>query len=235
MGARGIAFFDVDKTLLGANSATLWLKREFAAGHITTWQAMRAGFWVVLYELGLARMEDVLHDAIATLEGRNEREVIDATLEFYRSVVAATIQPAGRAAVERHKAAGDLCFLLTSSSNYLSAPIADELKVDGFLANRFAVENGVFTGLAVLPLCYGPGKVDHARVVADKLGIDLKECAFYTDSVSDLPMLEVVGRPVAVDPDPRLRRIAAKRGWPIEYWRQTQKQLPPPTTPTTTR
>lgn len=232
MAARGIAFFDVDKTLLGANSATLWLRREWRAGNLSPFQVARASFWVLLYELGLARMEDVLHDAIATLKGRNEREVIEATLAFYREAVVQTIQPAGRAAVQKHKDAGELIFLLTSSSNYLSAPIADELQVDGFLANRFAVENGHFTGLAVLPLCYGPGKVEHARVVADKLGIALSECAFYTDSVSDLPMLEVVGRPVAVDPDPRLRRIAHKRGWTVESWREakhaSQKALPPP-------
>jgi phosphoserine phosphatase len=68
-------------------------------------------------------------------------------------------------------------------------------------------------------LCFGKGKVEHARVVADKLGISLADCSFYTDSASDLPMLEAVGRPVVVDPDPRLRRIAARRGWPIQSWR----------------
>lgn len=227
--ATGIAFFDVDKTLLSVNSATLWLKREFKAGSITPWQTARAAFWVFLYELGLARMEDVLHDAIATLKGKNERDVIDRTLEFYKEAVAATIQPAARAAVQKHKDQGELIFLLTSSSNYLSAPIADELQVDGFLANRFGVEGGVFTGLAELPLCYGAGKVEHARAVADKLRIALSECAFYTDSVSDLPMLEQVGRPVVVDPDPRLRRIARKRGWPIEHWKASAKLLPPRT------
>ncbi len=227
----GIAFFDVDKTLLGVNSASLWVKREIKAGNVSLWQGVRAGFWVALYELGLARMEDVLIEAVATLAGKTERDVIDRTLAFYREAVRQTILPAGRAAVQRHKDAGDLVFLLTASSNYLSAPLADELKIDGFLANRFAVDAGIFTGLAELPLCYGPGKVAHAQVIADKLRIDLKDCAFYTDSVSDLPMLEAVGRPVAVDPDPRLRRIARKRGWPIESWRRPTKLLPSPTSP----
>ena len=224
-----IAFFDVDKTLLSVNSASLWVRREFAAGNITRMQAVKAGFWVTLYHLGFARMDDVLTEAVATLKGRVEREVIEHTLAFYRDDVRHTIQPAARAAVQRHKDQGDLVFLLTSSSAYLSAPIADELQIDGFLANRFVVDSGLFTGIAVLPLCFGAGKVLHAQVIAEKLNIALKECAFYTDSVSDLPMLEAVGTPVVVDPDPRLRRIARRRGWPIEAWRQPIKALPPKT------
>ncbi|MDP2339473.1 MAG: HAD family hydrolase [Deltaproteobacteria bacterium] len=220
-----IAFFDVDKTVLAVNSASLWVRRELAAGNITRLQALKAGFWVTLYHLGFARMDDVLTEAVTTLKGRVERDVIERTLAFYRDDVQHTIQPAARAAVLRHKERGDLVFLLTSSSNYLSAPIADELKADGFLANRFVVDAGRFTGLAHMPLCFGKGKVAHAQVVAEKLRIDLKECAFYTDSVSDLPMLEAVGVPVAVDPDPRLRRIARRRGWAIEAWRQPIKAL----------
>ncbi len=224
MGA--IAFFDVDKTLLSVNSASLWVRRELAAGNLSRLQALRAGFWVTLYHLGFARMDDVLNEAVATLKGRVEREVIEHTLAFYRADVKHTIQPAARAAIQRHKERGDLVFLLTSSSNYLSAPLADELQIDGFLANRFVVDGGRFTGLAVQPLCFGAGKVQHAQVVAEKLKIKLKECSFYTDSASDLPMLEAVGVPVAVDPDPRLRRIARRRGWAIEAWRQPVKALP---------
>jgi HAD superfamily hydrolase (TIGR01490 family) len=222
----GIAFFDVDKTILSVNSATLWVKRELRAGTITRWQALRAGLWLGLYHLGFARMDAVLVEAVRGLKGRRERDIIDHTMEFFRAEVQRTIQPAARAAIAKHKEAGDLIFLLTSSSNYLCAPLGDDLKIDGFLANRFDVEGGVFTGEPVWPLCFGKGKVEHARVVADKLRITLADCAFYTDSASDLPMLEAVGRPVVVDPDPRLRRIAARRGWPIEEWRKQTPLLP---------
>jgi HAD superfamily hydrolase (TIGR01490 family) len=222
----GIAFFDVDKTILSVNSATLWVQRELRAGTITRWQALRAGLWLGLYHLGFARLDAVLVEAVRGLKGRRERDIIDHTMEFFRAEVQRTIQPAARAAIAKHKEAGDLIFLLTSSSNYLCAPLGDDLKIDGFLANRFDVEGGVFTGEPVWPLCFGPGKVEHARVVADKLRITLHDCAFYTDSASDLPMLEAVGRPVVVDPDPRLRRIAARRGWPIEEWRKHTPLLP---------
>lgn len=214
----GIAFFDVDKTLLAVNSATLWVRRELRVGNISRVDALRASFWVGLYGLGFIEADDVIRAAIRTLRGKRERDVLDRTLEFWDEEVRPTLRPGARAAVQRHKEAGELTFLLTSSTNYMSAPIADELKVDGFLANRFVVEDGVFTGAAHEPVCYGRGKVAHARGCAEKLNIELRECAFYTDSASDLPMLEVVGRPVVVDPDPRLRRIARKRGWPVEDW-----------------
>ena len=213
-----IAFFDVDKTLLAVNSATLWVRRELKNRNITRWQAARASFWVGLYGLGLIQADDVIRVAIKSLRGKAERDVIDRTLEFWHAEVASTIRPGARDAVKRHKDAGDLCFLLTSSSNYLSAPIADALALDGFLANRFVVEGGVFTGDPIEPVCYGAGKVAHAMGIAAKLNVDLAACAFYTDSVSDLPMLEAVGRPVVVAPDPRLRRIAKKRAWPVEDW-----------------
>jgi HAD superfamily hydrolase (TIGR01490 family) len=214
----GIAFFDVDKTLLAVNSATLWVKKELANGHITRMQAARASFWVGLYGLGLIHADDVIRVAIKSLKGKRERDVIDRTLEFWRDDVAATIRPGAQGAVKRHKDAGEMCFILTSSSNYLSAPIADVLGLDGFLANRFVVDGGIFTGEPVEPVCYGAGKVAHASACAAKLNVKLDECAFYTDSASDVPMLEAVGRPVVVSPDMRLRRIAKKRAWPVEDW-----------------
>jgi HAD superfamily hydrolase (TIGR01490 family) len=227
-----IAFFDVDKTLLAVNSAGLWVRRELAQGNITRLQAMRAGFWVGLYGLGLIQADDVIRAAVRTLKGKRERDVLDRTMRFWEEDVRATVRPGAREAVRRHKEAGDLTFILTSSSNYMSAPIADELAFDGFLANRFVVEDGLFTGETHEPVCYGHGKVAHAAACAEKLNVDLRECAFYTDSMSDRPLLEVVGRPVVVDPDVRLRRLARKRGWPIEDWGVPARgQLPPPAPP----
>ncbi len=222
-----IAFFDVDKTILGVNSAALWVRRQLREGNISRLQGLRVSFWVGLYHLGYVDLESLIDEAVATLRGKSERDVIDQTLRFYREEVEQTVKPQALTAIAAHKARGDLIFLLTSSSNYMSAPLSDTLKVDGFLANRFEANDGIFTGRAVRPLCFGAGKVAHAETVAAKVGVALSECSFYTDSMSDLPMLEVVGEPVAVDPDPRLRRLAVRRGWRIENWNAP----PPPALP----
>jgi phosphoserine phosphatase len=88
------------------------------------------------------------------------------------------------------------------------------------------VEDGRFTGRIVPPVCFGPGKVERARVLAAELGVALADCTYYGDSYSDLPVLLAVGHPVAVTPDPRLRREAVRRGFRIEQW-EAPALLPP--------
>ena len=108
--------------------------------------------------------------------------------------------------------------LLSSTSVYLANPVMAELRLDHALCNRFEVEAGKLTGRASGEICFGPKKLGHARALAERLGADLAEATFYTDSASDLAVLEAVKDPVAVHPDPTLRRIARKRGWRIVDW-----------------
>ena len=109
--------------------------------------------------------------------------------------------------------------LLTSSSNYVAEQVVRDLALDDFLCSRFEVDaDGRYTGRLIEPLCYGRGKVELARRCADTNGVGLASCAFYTDSIADLPMLEAVGEPAAVHPDPKLRRVARQRGWPVLDW-----------------
>jgi len=216
--ASPIAFFDLDLTLLEVNSASLWIRREMRLGHITRWSAFKGAAWLGLYELGFARMEDAIRSAAQTLQGKEERVMHQRTRDFWSADVADRIRPGARSAVARHQAAGESAVLLTSSSNYLGALAVDALGLDGLLSNRFEVVDGRYTGALIEPLCYGPGKYDHATKFAEDRGVSLENCAFYTDSMSDLPLLEAVGRPVPVHPDPRLRREAKRRGWEIADW-----------------
>lgn len=213
-----LAFFDLDRTLLSVNAGKLWVRSELRLGYIGRWQATKAAVWIAGYHLGYSRMERVLEDAIATLAGNREDVIRARTLAFYGAEVAATYRPGARAAVERHRAAGDTLALLTSSSVYLSEPVQAELDIPHALCNRFEVVDGVFTGRPLVPLCFGAGKLAHAIALADQLGERLEDASFYTDSASDLSVLEVVGHPVIVAPDPKLARIARKRGWRFEDW-----------------
>jgi HAD superfamily hydrolase (TIGR01490 family) len=214
-----IAFFDLDLTVLGRNSGALWMKAELRGGHISYWMALKATVWLTRYHLGFARLEDAILESIASIAGAPEAEVVARTLAFYDREVRHLVRPGARAAIDQHRAAGDRLWLLTSSSNYLSEAVAAQLGLDGSLCNRFEVDaSGRFTGRPLGPLCFGPGKVDAARRLAGERGVALADCAFYSDSASDLPMFEAVGRPVAVNPDPRLKRVALKRGWPVVDW-----------------
>lgn len=214
-----IAFFDMDRTLLAVNSGSLWVRRELALGHISRLQALRASVWLARYHLGFASLQQALLAAIAHLEGREEHAMHSRTVAFFEEQVRVHYRPGALRALEEHRAAGDSLVLLTSSSNYLSELVARELGMDGVLCNRFEVDDsGRYTGRPLGELCFGEGKLTHARAYAHKAGVDLALCAFYTDSYSDLPVMEAVGRPVAVHPDRRLRREALRRGWPVVLW-----------------
>ena len=215
----GIAFFDLDRTLIRLNSGTLWVRSELRLGYLSRSQAARAGFHLVRYHLGLADLNGVLREAVANLGGSRESELRARTHAFYDREVRSLYRPAGVQAVARHRLAGDLCVLLTTSSIYQAERVVEDLGLDAALCNRFEVDaGGRFTGLPVEPLCYGPGKLTLAQRFAQKRSVPLGACAFYTDSYSDRSVMEAVGRPVAVSPDPSLRLLARARRWPVQEW-----------------
>lgn len=214
-----VAFFDLDKTLIAANSGSLWVRRELALGNITRLQALRASLWIARYHLGLVSMQDAVARAIALLAGSAARPIQERTAAFYEEEVRALYRPGALVAVEEHRRAGDRLVLLTSSSGYLSELVARDLRLDAVLCNRFEVDGeGKHTGRPLGVICFGQGKRTHAEAYAREAGVALAACAFYTDSYSDLPVMEVVGRPVAVHPDHRLEREARRRGWPVVSW-----------------
>jgi HAD superfamily hydrolase (TIGR01490 family) len=214
-----IAFFDLDNTLLAANSAALWIRREMALGHLRHRQGLRAAAYIGLYQLGFARMEELFTEEISTIAGTSEQEIRSRTRTFYRDDVRRLYRPGALPAIERHRGAGDRLVLLTSSSQYLSECVAEELRLDGILSNRFELDwQGKHTGRALGSLCFAEGKLGYAQRYVAESKLKLGDCSFYTDSFSDLSVLEQVGRPVAVNPDLRLRRIANRRGWAIADW-----------------
>ena len=211
------AFFDLDGTLLRENSGKLWFRRERAAGRVSRTEALEAGFWLTLYGLGLMRAQTALGRAARTLTGTKEEDIDRRSKAFFEEELQPLFVPGGLAAIEEHKEAGDRVVLLTSSSLYLGRCVQEHLGLDDILTMRFAVQDGVFTG-DIDTLCYGPSKVTLAEAWSEQEGVDLSRSYFYTDSITDLPMLERVGHAMVVQPDPRLARSARKRGWPILDW-----------------
>lgn len=214
-----IAFFDLDKTILAVNSGSLWVRREVALGYLSKRDAFRAMTWLARYHLGFASAEAMVADAVAHLSGTSAAALKERTERFFREEVRTTYRPGALEAIKQHRAAGEKLVMLTSSSNYLSELVAAELGFDGVLCNRLEVDAaGTHTGRVVGGVCFGPGKLPHAQREAERLGLSLRQATFYTDSYSDLSVLEAVVDPVAVNPDPRLSRHARKRGWRIVDW-----------------
>jgi HAD superfamily hydrolase (TIGR01490 family) len=214
-----LAFFDLDRTLLSVNSAALWVRRELALGFLRKRDAIRAAFWLAHYRLGFVDAERLVEEAVARLKGSRVADVKERTRRFFEAEVKPTYRPGALEALSLHRDRGDRVAMLTSSSLYLSELVGADLGIDEILCTRFEADAaGFHTGRVVGRPCFGAGKLAYAQEAAARHGVALDACTFYTDSFSDLPVLERVGRPVAVNPDPRLRRLANKRGWPVTDW-----------------
>jgi len=216
---RAAAFFDLDRTLVTANTSWLYAKWERRHGRISRSQLARAAAWLALYHFGVIDMPRAYRSALAHYRGVPSAVIDERTRQWFDADVRDTLLPAARAAKDGHRAAGRPIVLLSNTSNYQAAIAAEAWGFDAWIANRFTVgPDGTLDGDFEPPLSYGVGKITRAEAWAADAGVDLDASWFYSDSISDLPMLERVRHPVVVQPDPRLARIARRRGWPIEDW-----------------
>ncbi len=221
MGRRIAAYFDFDRTLIDVNSGTLWMRHERRGGRVTRWQMLVATTYFLRYHLSLIDMEQAMTRALATVAGTPEADVDRRTRQWYHAEVRPHLQPAALQAVEHHRAEGHALVLLTTSSPYLSGAVRDDLALDAFGCTAYEVgADGRFTGGLVRPVCYGEGKVLHAERIAAELDLDVDRSYFYSDSYTDRAMLRRVAHPRVVNPDPRLRRLARREGWPILEWKR---------------
>jgi HAD superfamily hydrolase (TIGR01490 family) len=156
------------------------------------------------------------------MRGKSEKDFAERCRRWVEDEILPLLLPSALRKIERHREEGHVLAILSSSPSYVTRPIAETLGLDEVLSTQFEVEDGQFTGKLRGPCCYGKGKVHWAEDLVARTPIDLGASYFYTDSYSDLPMLERVGHGVVVNPDPRLKRAAKRRGWPVENWQEVQ-------------
>jgi HAD superfamily hydrolase (TIGR01490 family) len=212
------AFFDMDRTLLRCNSGALWIRWQRERGEMSLYQMARALAWMAQYKLAVLDMEAVATKAIATMRGQPEGELADQGRAFFEAWIASEVAPKGLEAIERHRAEGHVVAILSSSTPYVVEPLARHLGIEHAICTRMNIADGRFDGTHQRPTCYGAGKVHWAEAFARDHGVDLAQSFFYSDSYTDLPMLERVGMARVVNPDTRLRRHAKRVGWAVDEW-----------------
>lgn len=223
-----VAFFDFDRTLIDVNSGLLYVQYEREHGRLSLFSLLRVALWMVLYHLSLINMEKAYRAGLDNYIGQSEEDLRRTTRTWFETVIAQRLQPGAKVAIAHHRAEGHPIMVLTTSSQYVAEAARDCFELDGSISAQFATDDaGKLTGDLVGPLCYGAGKVVLSEAWAKERNVDLDKCYFYSDSLSDLPMLERVGHPRVVNPDFRLRKIAKKRGWQILDWREAIPVLPP--------
>ncbi len=213
------ALFDMDRTLVRKETASLYVRYQRSIGEATRADMLRVIYWVTQYTMGMIDAPDVAGRVVRQFAGMPEMALAARCDDWFRRYVETHVCDLGRRAVEHHRARGDLLAIVTGASPYAARPLARRLGIPHVVASELEVDaQGLFTGRFVEPLCYGSGKIVRTRRLAEQQGFTLEEATFYSDSFTDLPLLEAVAEPVIVNPDLRLERVARKRGWRIEAW-----------------
>lgn len=215
---RRAALFDMDKTLVRVNTARLFSRFRRARGQEGLRTQLQISIWLFQYSLGLIDADRVARQALAEYKDSLESDMIATCEEWFAEYVLPEVSPQARLCVKEHQERGDLVAIVTSSTIYGAGPLGRELGIEHVLTSELEVHEGRFTGDIVEPLCYGAGKIVRTKALLDQAGIPLSDASFYTDSVTDLPLLREVGEPVIVNPDARLLREAKKRNWPVLAW-----------------
>jgi len=233
------AFFDLDKTVI-ARASMVAFGRPFYRHGLISRRLLARGLWgqlVYLYlgadEARLARMRE---SVLALTKGWQQSQVRRIVREALTDVVTPIIYAEALELIEEHRVAGRRVFIVSASPSEIVEPLADYLEADEAIASQARIdEDGCYTGEMAF-YAYGENKVVAMDEIAEREGIDLSASWAYSDSATDLPMLEAVGHPVVVNPDRELARIARERGWEMRKFERPVRlrdRVPtPPPAPT---
>ncbi|QIK38391.1 HAD family hydrolase [Caldichromatium japonicum] len=224
-----LAIFDLDNTLLAGDSDYLW-------GCYLVQQGLVDGAWYEHenerfyreYRAGTLDIRAFLRFALRPLREHPRALLESLRARFVEEMIAPLITPQAQALVERHRTTGDTLLIITATNAFVTAPIAARFGIEHLIATLPEERDGYYTGEVEGVPAFREGKVIRLEDWLAERRLDLKGSFFYSDSHNDLPLLERVDHPCAVNPDPQLQAIAAERAWPI-LWLRDDAPLSPAT------
>jgi HAD superfamily hydrolase (TIGR01490 family) len=226
-GGPVAAFFDLDRTLISGSSAFVFGIAAWRAGLVPAHQFSRDAWGALAFRLAGASDETstgVRDRILGAVKGVRHDDLVGLNTDIVPKLLE-RVRPEARALVDRHRHAGRATHIVSASPVELVNPLAAALGMTSGIGTVSEIVDGVYTGNLAGPFCYGEGKVEAITELARWEGYDLSQCYAYSDSASDLPMMEAVGHPVAVNPDNKLERIAHRRGWPVVIFSQRTKAV----------
>jgi HAD superfamily hydrolase (TIGR01490 family) len=215
------AFFDLDKTIIARSSPLALGRSFFKEGLIGRSFLMKSLYAQLMFQLMGAdeeKMERMREEAAKLTAGWEVEKVRRVVSEVLEEVISPLIYAEALELMHDHRSAGRMICIVSSSPEEVVEPLARMLRVDRWIATRPEIVDGKYTGELDF-YAYGPYKAEAIKKLADEIGINLEGSFAYTDSATDLPMLESVGNPVVVNPDKALRKLAEERGWTVEIFR----------------
>ncbi len=209
------AFFDLDGTIIASHSVTDMFLERLKAGDVSVDEFRDLITMSARYVLKTDDFEDGMAASVANLRGQSESDLVRLGEKVCRDRLLAQVFPEVKALLRAHRKRGHTIAIVTSATRYQVKPLADYLDIGDVLCTELGVTGGRFTGTIRGEPCYGPNKLTAAQAYARRRRISLKKSYFYSNGSEDLPLLEAVGHPVAVNPDRVLRRAAERSGWPV--------------------
>lgn len=221
------AFFDLDRTLMSGSSAYYFGKAAYREGLLPMRRLLADGSAALAFKLFGASDEqsEAIRDRILATVAGVQAETLTALAPQVIEELLPRIKPEADALLALHREAGRDVYIISASPIEIVGELANALEITGGLGTQSEIADGVYTGQLAAPFCYGEGKADVIRRLAADKGYDLTQSYAYSDSASDLPMMQIVGHPVAVNPDRSLMSIAHRRGWPVVEFDRTRKQV----------
>ncbi|MFE2725460.1 HAD family hydrolase [Kitasatospora sp. NPDC059327] len=216
-GPRTAAFFDLDKTIIAKSSALAFSRPFYQGGLINRRAVLRSAYAQFVFLVGGAdhdQMEKMREYLSALTRGWNVQQVREIVAETLHNLIDPIIYDEAASLIEQHHAAGRDVVIVSSSGSEVVEPIGALLGADHVIATRLKIEDGRYTG-EIEYYAYAENKAAAIRELAEVEGYDLAQCYAYSDSSTDLPLLEAVGHPSAVNPDRALRKEAVAREWPV--------------------
>jgi HAD superfamily hydrolase (TIGR01490 family) len=216
-GPAAAAFFDLDKTVISKSSTLAFGRSFYKYGLISRSDAVRSAVGQLMFTVagaGHSQMERIREWAGGVCRGWPADQVTAIVVRHLDELILPIVYDEARTLIAGHKDAGHDVVIVSTSGHEVVDPIAKLLGVDDVIATRMEVAGGHYTGQMEF-WAYGTAKADRIRALAADRGYRLADCYAYSDSATDLPLLETVGHPHAVNPDRPLRKIARERGWPI--------------------
>lgn len=211
-----LAIFDLDNTLIGGDSDHAWGEFLCKKGIVDTDAYRRANdYFYHQYKNGSLDIHEYLNFALLPLSQHEISQLQAWHAEFMESMIAPIMLPKAEALLQQHRDRGDFLLIITATNRFVTQPIADALGVDAILATEPEMKDGAYTGHVAGTPCFQHGKVERLHSWLAETGHDLKDSYFYSDSHNDLPLLELVDYPVAVNPDDTLAQRAQASGWQI--------------------
>lgn len=215
-----LALFDLDNTLLAGDSDYLWgcflASKGLVDKHIYEEANLR---FYEDYKQGTLDIHEFLSFALTPLAENDADDLRAMHEEFMEEHIKPIMSPTGKAKIEEHRSNGDHLLIITATNSFVTGPIARAFGIDDLIATEPEMENGQYTGKIDGIPCFQEGKITKLNKWLQASGMNLEGSYFYSDSHNDLPLLEQVTYPVAVDPDETLEKIANQRGWPTQSFR----------------